>query len=236
MNLDILLKQLSWAWKTTSTSTMLSATGQVCFWFAWSLSRDFRFQPPLVFDTVDHSILLRGQPTWACLAMTMSGSSRISTDVPNVLWWTNQAPILILYLLSTCRWNPPSARCHIYAYDTQLYVVFDPRDVSSFLALHACSTEIIAWMVRNIFMLNGGQILCSEHLPASWKHTSSHELWGTSLHQRSHPGWVWPLMQKCPSQLMWETLSAANKCIWGTLGGEGTTSIIPHSWRWWWRL
>ena len=38
------------------------------------------------FDTVDHSILLRRMTTWACLTVSMSGSNRISADVPNMLW------------------------------------------------------------------------------------------------------------------------------------------------------
>ena len=66
ISLDILLKQLFWEWKTTST--MLLATGKVCFWFCLICQLPLtRLTTPSCSDVC--------QPTWACLAVSMSGSN-----------------------------------------------------------------------------------------------------------------------------------------------------------------
>ena len=94
ISLDILLKQLFWEWKTTSI--MLLATRTVCFWFCLICQLPLtRLTTPSCSDV--------WQPTWACLAVSMSGSNRISADVPNMLWWTNQAPTLSVFLWESLR-------------------------------------------------------------------------------------------------------------------------------------
>ena len=161
------------------------------------------------FDTVDHTILLKRMNTYLGISGVahewfksyLSGRTQsvvineshsepvdITVGVPQGSVLGPQ--LFSIYLLPLGQiLRRHGVHFHIYADDTQIYVVFDPQDIESFWRalriLEECIKEIRAWMAFNKLMFNDGksefEIIVSRHFQTKFRDLNP------SLHVGSAP-------------------------------------------------
>ena len=128
------------------------------------------------FDTIDHSILTHRLQHWFGISPKALNllSSFLSDKSQTVITPTSKSnPVLLEYgvpqgsvlgpLLYTLYITSlhsiiskyPGLRCHFYADDTQIYLLFSPElAFSAFTSIETCIKDIFSWMIGNKLSVN----------------------------------------------------------------------------------
>ena len=127
------------------------------------------------FDTIDHSILTHCLQHWFGISSTaLKLSSFLSDRFQTVITPASKSnPVLLEYgipqgtvlgpLLYSLYTTPlhsiiskyPGLRCHFYADDTQIYLLFSPELASSaFTSIKTCIKDIFLWNIGNKLFVN----------------------------------------------------------------------------------
>ena len=127
------------------------------------------------FDTTDHSILTHRLQHWFGISSTVLNllSSFLSDRPQTVITPASKSnPVLLEYgvpqgsvlgpLFYTIYTTPlhsiiskyPGLRCHFYADDTQIYILFSPELASAFKSTKTFIKDIFSWMIGNKLSVN----------------------------------------------------------------------------------